>query len=115
MTSVAIAFVDTNVLLYAHDATDLRKQALAVALLDRLWEQRSGTLSTQILQEFYVVATRRFSPPLSRQEARRVVALYSTWPCIQVDPPLILDASALDERHQLSFWDALVVEASRRA
>ena len=52
MRSHAIAFVDTNVLLYAHDATDLRKQALAVALLHSLWEERSGTLSTQILREF---------------------------------------------------------------
>jgi len=86
-----------------------------VALLESLWEERSGTLSTQILQEFYAVATRRFSPPLHRQDARRLVALYSTWPCIQVDPPLILDASALEERHQLSFWDALVIESARRA
>jgi hypothetical protein len=58
---------------------------------------RTDALSTQVLQEFYVVATRRFDPPVSRREARD------------------LAASQLEERHTLSFWDALIVEAARRA
>jgi predicted nucleic acid-binding protein len=108
-------FIDTNVLVYAHDRSETRKQPIAQALLDDLWRQRTGTLSTQVLQEFYVVATRKFDPPLRRAAAREIVALYSQWPTVQVDVALILAASKLEERHSFSFWDALIVEAARRA
>jgi predicted nucleic acid-binding protein len=114
MTASGRTFVDTNVLLYAHDASETEKQPIARALLEGLWADRSGVLSTQVLQEFYIVATRKFKPPMRRSEARELVALYATWPVVQVDVELILDATALEERAQLSFWDALIVEAARR-
>ena len=115
MASGGLTFVDTNVLVYAHDRSETRKQPLATALLEGLWASRTGALSTQIIQEFYVVATRKFDPPMSRRAAREIVALYGTWPLVQLDLALILTASRLEERHKLSFWDALVVEAARRA
>lgn len=108
-----LTFVDTNVLAYAHDISETRRQPIARGLLDALWTSRTGLLSTQILQEFYVVATRKFDPPMSRRAAREIVALYGTWPVVQIDVALILTASQLEERHKLSFWDALVVEAAR--
>jgi predicted nucleic acid-binding protein len=108
-------FVDTNVLAYAHDASDQRRQPIAAALIDGLWRSRAGVLSTQVLTEFYVVVTRKFDPPLSRREARGLVDAYAAWPVVQVDPPLIIAASALEEQHSLSFWDALIIEAARRA
>ena len=108
-------FVDTNVFAYAHDASDQRRQPIAAAILDDLWRSREGVLSTQVLTEFYVVATREFDSPLSRREARGLVDAYSAWPVVQVDPPLIVSASALEEQHSLSFWDALIIEAARRA
>ena len=114
MTTGDRTFVDTNVLVYAHDAFEARKQPVARALLEELWASRSGALSTQVLQEFYVVATRKFDPPMSRPAAREIVALYGTWPLVRTDLPLILAASQLEERHALSFWDALIVEAARR-
>jgi predicted nucleic acid-binding protein len=114
MTDDALSFVDSNVLVYAHDRSETRRQPVAQALLDALWRDRSGALSTQVLQEFYVVATRKFDPPMRRSAAREVVALYGTWPTVQVDVALILAASKLQERHSFSFWDALVVEAARR-
>lgn len=107
-------FVDTNVLAYAHDASDLRRQPVAAALLDDLWGSRTGVLSTQVLTEFYAVATRKFDPPLARREARALVDAYAAWPVVQVDPPLIVAASALEEQHSLSIWDALIIEAARR-
>ncbi|MGH2484270.1 MAG: PIN domain-containing protein [Candidatus Limnocylindria bacterium] len=110
-----LTFVDTNVLVYAHDTSETRRQPIARALLDDLWTSRTGLLSTQILQEFYVVATRKFHPPMSRRAAREVVALYGTWPIVQIDVTLVLTASEVEERHKLSFWDALVVEAARVA
>lgn len=108
-------FVDTNVLVYAHDASDELRQPVAVRLVDELWLSHSGVLSTQVLTEFYAVVTQKFDPPLSRREARALVDAYAAWPVVQVDPPLIVAASALEEQHSLSFWDALIIEAARRA
>jgi len=107
-------FVDTNVVAYAHDATETTRQPIAASLLDELWRARTGIISTQVLSEFYVVATRKFSPPLTRREARSLVATYAVWSVVQVDATLIVAASDLEERHQLSFWDALIIEAARR-
>ena len=115
MVAGELTFVDTNVLVYAHDRSEVGKQPVARGLLEELWANQTGVLSTQILQEFYVVATRKFDPPLSSRAAREIVALYGTWRLVQIDLPLILMASELEERHGLSFWDALVVEAARRA
>jgi predicted nucleic acid-binding protein len=113
--STEIVFVDTNVLVYAHDASETARQPIAEAALAELWNRRGGALSTQVLQEFYVVATRKFDPPMPRREARDLVDAYSNWQLVQIDVPLILAASQLEERHTLSFWDALIVEAARRA
>jgi predicted nucleic acid-binding protein len=110
-----VAFVDTNVLVYAHDASETIRQPAAQAVLTDLWRTRLGALSTQVLQEFYVVATRRFDPPMPRRQTRDLVEAYSQWRVVQIDVPLILAASQLEERHTLSFWDALIVEAARRA
>lgn len=114
-TAEEAAFVDTNVLVYAHDLSDRVRQPIAAALVDDLWRTRSGVLSTQVLTEFYAVVTRKFDPPLSRREARALVDAYAAWPVVQVDPPLIIAASALEEQHSLSFWDALIIEAARLA
>ena len=115
MTAGRRMFVDTNVLVYAHDTSEPLKQPIARALLEELWRQGTGVLSTQVLQEFYVVATRKYDPPMSRVLARRLVAHYANWQIVGVDMPLIISASELEEEHSLSFWDALVVEAARRA
>jgi predicted nucleic acid-binding protein len=110
----APTFVDTNVLAHAHDASGNVRQPVAAALLQDLWQSRSGMLSTQVLSEFYVVATRKFTPPMTRREARSIIDAYAAWPVVPVDPTLIVAASALEERHRLSFWDALIIEAARR-
>jgi predicted nucleic acid-binding protein len=110
-----VTFVDTNVIAYAHDRSEHRKEAIAQAKPDALWRDRTGVLSTQVLQEFYVAATRKFDPPMPRGGARAVVEVYAEWPVVQIDVLLLLAASALEERHTLSFWDALIVEAARRS
>lgn len=110
-----VVFVDTNVLVYAHDTSEARRRPIAASLLEELWRSRSGVLSTQVLQEFYVVTTRKFDPPLPRSTARAAVAAYAEWPLVQIDAPLILAASRLEEEHTLAFWDALILESARRA
>lgn len=62
-----------------------------------------------------MIATRTLATPLSRAEAREIVDLYRLWPVIVVEPALILNASRPEEDHQLSFWDALIIEAARVA
>ncbi len=115
MPGSELTFVDANVLAYAHDRSDPRKQSIAQGLLESLWQSESGLLSTQVLQEFYSVATRKFDPPMRPKAAREVVSLYGQWRIVPIDVALILDASRLEERHGLFFWDALIVEAARRA
>ncbi len=108
-------FVDTNVLVYAYDADAGDKHDAARARLQALWEDETGLLSTQVLQEFYVTVTRKLGRPLSRRIARDVVATYGTWPIHRPDVNDVVGASELEERHHLSFWDSLIVVAARRS
>lgn len=108
-------FVDTNVLLYAHDASESVKRPVAAGLLARLWRDRTGVLSTQVLQEFYVAGTRRLRPPIPRSSAREIIEQYRAWPVVTIEPTMILAASVLQEQHHLSFWDALVIQAAAAA
>jgi len=105
-----LTFVDTNVLLYAQDRRDDRRRGIAQAVLDELWAAGNGVLSTQVLQEFSNVATRKLQ--LSPETARRIVAEYAEWPVVETTAQLIVSASVLHERHSFSFWDAMVVEAA---
>jgi predicted nucleic acid-binding protein len=115
VAELQVTFVDTNVLAYAYDRSETDKQPVAQAQLEVLWRSRTGALSTQVLQEFYVAATRKLAAPMQRATAGKIVALYAEWPVVQVDVPLLLAASELEEHHALSFWDALIVEAARRS
>ena len=110
-----VRFVDTNVLLYAQDKHDPDKYRVARDLLEDLWTDGVGIVSTQVLQEFYSVATRKLRPPMTPSEARDVVVQYIDWCRIDTDPLLILSASHLAEEHTVNFWDALIVEAALRA
>ena len=106
------AFVDTNVLVYAYDRAAGSKRERALDLVEKLWNEGRGVLSTQILQEFYVNIRRRTRPPVSREEARRLVTDYLAWDPIVNDGVAVLEAVDLGYRHRLSFWDALVVVAA---
>ena len=110
-----VAFIDTNILVYAHDSSETIKQPVARAVLEGLWDSGRGALSTQVLQEFYAVTTRKSRPSMSPAEAREIVSLYGTWSLVVIEPPLILTASRLHERGHLSFWDALIIEAAKVA
>jgi predicted nucleic acid-binding protein len=105
-------FVDTNVLVYAHDVDAGARHDTAAQLVADLWETRRAVISTQVLQEFYVNATRKIPSPLPRSAARRVVATYAAWQTELVGPQDVLLASELEEQHGLSFWDALIVAAA---
>ncbi|HRR14229.1 MAG TPA: PIN domain-containing protein [Thermoanaerobaculia bacterium] len=109
------AFVDTNVLVYAHDRGAGEKNARARELVERLWRERTGVVSTQVLQELYVNVRRKASAPVSAPEARALVEDYLAWPLVVNDGATILQAVAIEERFGLSFWDALVVASAQEA
>ena len=77
-------FVDTNILVYAHDASEPHKHAVARARLEDLWASRSGLLSTQVLQEFYAIATSFQKLAMGPAEAREVMELYGSWSTVSM-------------------------------
>ena len=81
--------------------------------MEKLWHERTGALSTQVLQELYVSLRRKAGRPLSATQAREIVADYLRWEVVVNTGESILDAIALEERYRLSFWDALVIHAAR--
>jgi len=108
-------FVDTNILVYAHDSDAGPRHEVASELVRQLWDARDGVLSTQVLQEFYVTVTRKIPKPISRKDARDLVHTYTAWRVIGVEPADVVAASDYEERFRLSFWDALIVMSALKA
>jgi len=107
-------FVDTNILVYAHDLSAGDRHAKASAVIESLWETETGVISTQVLQEFYVTVTRKIKNPLKPDEAREIIRNYLAWPVQTNDPETTIRASEIEEKSSLSFWDALIVAAALR-
>jgi predicted nucleic acid-binding protein len=105
-------FVDTNILMYAHDTAAGEKHLRARALVEELWETRSGVVSTQVLQELAVNLRRKARNPLDAKATRDVVSDYLTWQVVVNGGDSILEALDLEAKFQISFWDALVIQAA---
>jgi len=108
-------FIDTNILVYGHDADAGPKHQIAQSILMELWKQRNGIISMQVLQEFYVTMTRKVWHPLPAKEVRDILRNYFCWPIEMNDPLSILDASRIEETYKISFWDALIITAASKA
>ena len=108
-------FVDSNILVYAHDALAGERHEMARSLVRELWRNRSGVVSTQVIQETYVNLRKKAQQPLSAREARDTVEDYLSWELVVNDGTSILAAMEIERRYQLSFWDALIVQAAERA
>jgi predicted nucleic acid-binding protein len=102
-------FVDTNILIYAHDLDAERKHETARSLLRDLWENQTGIISTQVLQEFYVNVTRKITQPISTSQARAIITAYVAWQVEIIQPAYVIQASEIQERYRLSFWDSMIV------
>ena len=111
----AKAFVDTNVLVYAHDSSAGEKYEKAKSLVRKLWTERTGVVSTQVLQEFYVTVRKKVLHPGDISNAKRWLSHYVNWHVIENDGSAVLQAIDVEQRYQLSFWDALIVQAANRA
>ncbi len=108
-------FVDTSVLVYAHDLDAEEKRAIAEHVVRQLWVDRSGVLSTHVLYELYLKITTAIAAPVSLHDARDLVNAYRVWPVVAIELPDILAASSLSERYRLSFRDGMVVAAALKA
>ncbi len=107
-------FIDTNVLIYAHDVDAKAKHEAAKRILRELWSERTGVLSTQVLQEFYVNVTRKIPNPLSKDLARTVVNNYAIW-CVDTTPAEISMAFQIEDASRIGFWDALIVASALKS
>jgi len=105
-------FVDTNILVYAHDAGAGRKREIASSLLLRLLEEKSGRLSVQVLMEFYTTVTKKIAAPLSSGKASEIVSDLTTWQAYAPVAMDVLKAIEISEGYKISFWDAMIVRAA---
>lgn len=108
-------FFDTNILVYAFDKSDKEKHTIASNLIKIAFENRNGSISTQVLQEFFVVTTQKIEKPLSINEARDTINDFSVWTVIDTNLPVIMQAIEVMKGHTLSFWDSLIICAAKVA
>lgn len=108
-------FVDTTILIHAHDIDAGEKRAIAEHVLRQLWQDENGVLSTQVLQEFYVNITRKIATPVPRREARDLIDAYRVWPVATLEVGDVVAASDLEERFRINFWDATIVVAALKS
>ncbi len=107
-------FVDSNILIYAHDVDAKAKHQTAKSVLRELWSERTGALSAQVLQEFYVNVTWKIARPMPKASARLVVATYAAW-CVDTTPAEISTAFQIEDVSKIGFWDALIVAAALKS
>jgi predicted nucleic acid-binding protein len=105
-------FVDANVLVYAFDSSAGKKQQAAQTLLERLWEDGSGCVSVQVLQEFFVTVTKKVAKPLPVEEATARIREFATWRVFAPIAGDVLDAIVLHAQAKIGFWDAMIVIAA---
>jgi predicted nucleic acid-binding protein len=103
-------FVDTNVLIYAFDRTAGKKRETAVALLARLWSDQIGCLSLQVLQEFYVTATKKLK--MAPAEAYAQIDRFGKWTVHRPEVDDVLVAIQLHREKKVSFWDAMILRSA---
>ncbi len=111
MRTLGRTFIDSNILLYAVDKSDKGRRQKARTIIRDLIKAGSGIVSTQVAQEFYVVATKKLGvDPLA---AKRVLLMLGQLEVVSIDLELILSAVDCSILSKISFWDALIVVAAR--
>lgn len=105
-------FVDTNVIVYAYDKGSGEKHRIAADIMKDLWRSGLGTVSTQILQEFFVTLTKKISAPMDISVVRETIRRLSKWDVLLIDVDTIIRATELQERYKYSFWDSLIITSA---
>jgi predicted nucleic acid-binding protein len=108
-------FVDTNILIYAHDRSTGIKHERARQVIEGLWTSGQGVLSTQVLQELCVNLCRKVARPLAADEIRRLIHDYQSWEIVVNTPEAVIQALEIEVRYKTSFWDALILQAAEQS
>ena len=107
---MSVEFVDTNVLLYAHDGGAGKKHSKAIQLLTRLSDDSNGALSIQVLCEFYSAGTRKMR--IGSEEAEAIIRDLSGWIIHRPEHADLLRAVRLQRRYKIGWWDALIMNSA---
>lgn len=105
-------FVDTNVLVYSRDSSETEKQVKAKQWLTQLWEQESGRISAQVMNEYYVTVTQKLKPGLSKEAARSDLRALAVWQPLEISTNLIESAWEVQDQYAYSWWDTLVIASA---
>ncbi len=105
-------FLDTNVIVYAHDRSSGKKNTIAMEIMEYLWERKKGVISVQVMQEFYVCVTTKILKPLPLKVAREILEYLLNWDLIINDEYITIKAINLQEKYRFSFWDSLIVQSA---
>ena len=106
-------FLDTNIFVYNHDSRDLNKRMIATKLIESALDNQSGVISSQVIQEFINIATRKFEVKFQSDDLQDYVQsiLYHLW---EVSPTQILfdEALYISDRYKYTFYDSLIIAAA---
>lgn len=106
-------FVDTNILVYAHDADAGARHRTALDRVTSLWDlPYPPSISTQVLQELYVTLIKKGA---SAEDSKKIVSIYLDWDVVSISSDLVMAAIEIHDRFRLSFWDSLIVAAAQQA
>ena len=108
----ARCFIDTNILIYGHETPTGEKHVRARELLEQLWREGQGVISTQVLQEFCVNVIRKSRSPVSFAELSSTVRDLMKWEVVTNQAAGVLRALQIQDRYGISFWDALIVHSA---
>ena len=105
-------FVDTNIFVYSRDSSEPEKQEKAVDLLARLWKERTGRVSVQVCNEYFVTVTQKLKPGLEPEEAWEDIVSLAAWEPTSIDMKSLHKAREIQRKYQLSWWDSLIVASA---
>jgi len=105
-------FIDTNILVYANDKSDIIKQKIAKRIILTGVRDETIAISTQVLSEFYVTVTKKIKVPLSPEIAKKEILLLTSVDIIEIDFDLIIRAIDISNKYLLSYWDSLIIAAA---
>lgn len=109
-----LQFIDTNILVYAHDKYAGEKYERAEKLIEALWESGNGCISIQVLQEFYTTVTTKIKNPLKSEIATEIISAISTWRVYSPEAKDVLRAIDIQRKNQIAFWDAMIIFSAAR-
>jgi predicted nucleic acid-binding protein len=108
-------FIDSNVLVYAYDEHDTNKQNAAQSVLTESIKNSNGTVSTQVMGEFFTIVTKKIPLPLSADDAWEIVKTLTVLPVLHIDMAMVHRAIETHQQYRITYWDSLIIAAAERA